>query len=319
MAAHHRHVAGIVENPVLLLVGRVVFFIDDDQPQFLEGQEKRRPCARHNPHGPFRDLPPDTLAGARRKVGMPFSGLCPEPVMETVEKLLGQRDFGQENQHLPALLDRLGDRFEINFRFARTGHAVEKRNRETASFNRFRQHFSRRLLVFRKRGARIVDIRPCHHGWRRQHDFLENALRLQPVHDRHRDARRMGKPGSGPGKPVAGKFHHARPRFGHTLRLTAGITKARHRWLGIECGRHAQDHARHHAGRRQRVVRCPAHEAQHVGAHRRTIEDLGNFPQFSGIDRIGFTLADDPRHLTRSKRHAHDRSGLDVHTRRNHI
>ena len=31
MAAHHRHVAGIVEDAVFLLVGGVVLLIDDDQ------------------------------------------------------------------------------------------------------------------------------------------------------------------------------------------------------------------------------------------------------------------------------------------------
>jgi len=129
----------------------------------------------------------------------------------------------------------------------------------------------------------------------------------------------MGKAGSGPCKPVAGKLHHPRPRLGHTLRLTAGISKARHRWLGIECGRHTQDHTRHHAWRRKRVVRSPAHEAQHVAPHRRAVENFGNLPQFSGVNGIGLALADDPRHLTRTERHAHDRSGLDVHPFRNHI
>ncbi len=40
MATHHGHIARIVENAVFLFVSRIMFFIDDDQPQFLEGQEK---------------------------------------------------------------------------------------------------------------------------------------------------------------------------------------------------------------------------------------------------------------------------------------
>ena len=31
MPAHHRHVAGVVVDAVLLLVGRIVLFIDDDE------------------------------------------------------------------------------------------------------------------------------------------------------------------------------------------------------------------------------------------------------------------------------------------------
>ena len=33
VAAHHRHVAGAVEDAILLLVGEVVLLVDDDQPE----------------------------------------------------------------------------------------------------------------------------------------------------------------------------------------------------------------------------------------------------------------------------------------------
>ena len=126
MAAHHRHVARIVEDPIFLFVSRIMFFIDNDQPQFLEGQKERRPRPCHNPHRALGNLPPDALPGAGGKVGMPFGRLCPETIMEPVEKLLCQRDFRQENQHLLALLDRLGNGFEINLGLARSGHAIEQ-------------------------------------------------------------------------------------------------------------------------------------------------------------------------------------------------
>ena len=126
MAAHHCHVARIVENTVFLFVSRVMFFIDDNQSQFLEGQKKRRPRARHNPHRALGNLPPDALPGAGCKVGMPFGRLCPKTIVEPVEKLLCQRDLRQENQHLLALLDRLGNGFEINLGLARSGHAIEQ-------------------------------------------------------------------------------------------------------------------------------------------------------------------------------------------------
>ena len=129
----------------------------------------------------------------------------------------------------------------------------------------------------------------------------------------------MGKTGSGPCKPVAGKLQHTPACFRHALRLTAAIAKPRHSRFGVECGRHAQNHARHHARRRKRVISGPAHKAQHVAADRRTIKNFRNFTQLSGIDRIGFAIANDSRHFPRPERHAHDRSGLDVHAFRNHI
>jgi hypothetical protein len=35
MRPHHGHVAGVVEHPVFLLVRRVVFLVDDDQPEIM--------------------------------------------------------------------------------------------------------------------------------------------------------------------------------------------------------------------------------------------------------------------------------------------
>ena len=73
--AHHGHVAGIVEDAVFLLVGRVMLLVDDDQAEIFERQEQRRAGAGNDPHPPLRRLPPDLFAHARRKVGMPFGRL----------------------------------------------------------------------------------------------------------------------------------------------------------------------------------------------------------------------------------------------------
>ena len=56
----HRHVAGIIQHPVLLLVGRVMFFIDHDQPKVAERQEQRRP----RPHHQLRIALPDHAPAA---------------------------------------------------------------------------------------------------------------------------------------------------------------------------------------------------------------------------------------------------------------
>ena len=63
--AHHRHVTGIVEDAVFLLVGGIVLFIDNDQAEILEGQEQRRTGAGHHPHLAGHRLPPDLFAHAR--------------------------------------------------------------------------------------------------------------------------------------------------------------------------------------------------------------------------------------------------------------
>ena len=68
MAAHDRHVARIVEDTVLLLVGGVVLLIHDNQAKLLERKEQGRAGAGHNAHGAFRHLPPDPFAHPRRQV-----------------------------------------------------------------------------------------------------------------------------------------------------------------------------------------------------------------------------------------------------------
>ena len=102
-AAHHRHVSGIVEHPVLLLVGRIVLLVDDDQAEILERQEQRRARAGDDMDVTFRHLPPDLFTHARCEIRMPLAGLGAETVLETFKKSRRQGDFRQENQHLPAL------------------------------------------------------------------------------------------------------------------------------------------------------------------------------------------------------------------------
>ena len=129
MAAHHRHVAGIVEDAVLLLVGRVVLLVDDDQSELVERQEQRRARAGDHPDAALRHLPPDALAHARREIRMPFAGLGAEAVLEALEKGMRQRDLGQQDEHLVILLQRRGHRLEIDLRLARSGDAVDQRDR----------------------------------------------------------------------------------------------------------------------------------------------------------------------------------------------
>ena len=118
LPAHHRHVAGVVMHPVLLLVGGLVLLIDHDQAEIGVRQEQGRAGARHHLHLAGGDGRIKPLAPAARDAGMPGGGLHAEAGGESVEELGGERDLGHEDQGLPALAHGLGHRLEIDLRLA---------------------------------------------------------------------------------------------------------------------------------------------------------------------------------------------------------
>ena len=116
VAAHHRHVAGVVVHAVFLLIGGVVLFIDDDQPEIGIGQEQRRARADHDRNFAFGDSRPGAGALARRELRMPFRRAGAEARRKAVEELRGECDLRHQDQALPAGADSVGHRLEINSR-----------------------------------------------------------------------------------------------------------------------------------------------------------------------------------------------------------
>ena len=98
MRAHHRHVAGVIMRAVILLVGLVVLFIDDDETEIGIGQEQRRARADHDRRLACRDRRPIARAGARRQFGMPFQRPHAKALREAIEELAGQRDLRHQDQ-----------------------------------------------------------------------------------------------------------------------------------------------------------------------------------------------------------------------------
>ena len=63
-APHHRHVARLIGDALLLLVALVVLLIDDDEAEIGEGQEQRRARADHELRLVLGHRPPDAAAQA---------------------------------------------------------------------------------------------------------------------------------------------------------------------------------------------------------------------------------------------------------------
>ena len=311
-AAHHRHVAGVVEDAVLLLVGGVVLLVDDDQAEVAKRQEQRRARARHHLDPPFRHLPPHPLAHPWRQVGVPFGRLCPEAVVETLEEGGGERDLRHQHQHLASRLKCCRHRFEIDLRLARAGDAVDERDRK-AGAGLLAQRLRRRLLVGRQEGPGMEGVGQDGDRRRRDRHGLEQPLREKPVDHRRRHAGGMRQPRARPGHAVAGKFQHLPARLGDAVGRAAAKAQALKHRLGVEGGRRAQDHARHHARRRQRPAGHPVDEAARVLPERRAVEHLRNGPELPRVDRVGLAVPDDAGDLARPQRHAHDRTRPDIH------
>ena len=177
--AHHRHVARVIDDALFLLVGVLVLFIDDDEAESRKGQEQRRTRAHHDARLPAHHGAIGAFAFAQRQIGMPFHRAAAEAGLEAVEKLHRQRDLGQQDQRLTAVDERFGHRFEIGFGLARTGDAVEQRDRKFPLPHRIAQMFGGAQLI----GAELDRIEPM--------IGLRVALELGQVHESQRA--RIGK------------------------------------------------------------------------------------------------------------------------------
>ncbi len=144
-----------------------MFFVDDDQPQILERQEQSRTGPGNHPHLSRHDAAPDLFADTGGKIRMPFGRLCPEPLLEPIEKARRECDFRQQDQNLLVLSERLGNRLEIDFRLAGPGDAIDQRGGKPAGANRRDDLFGRSLLRSLDAGRSIIRVRPCHDRRRR--------------------------------------------------------------------------------------------------------------------------------------------------------
>ena len=122
--AQHRHVAGVIEHAVLLLVGAVVLLVDNDEAELAERQEQRRARAHHQPGVAGGDGMPGAAAVGLGHAGVPFGRAGAEPRLDPVEKLHREGDLGQKDQGLPPGAQGFGDGFEIDLGLARSGHAL---------------------------------------------------------------------------------------------------------------------------------------------------------------------------------------------------
>ena len=126
---HDRDVASVIAGRFFLLVGRLVFFIDNDESKLLEWREHRAAGTDHDPRPPGMDLVPFIVALAFGQMtvqnGNDFVQLG-KTAFEALDCLGGERNFRDENDRTFAALERSPDRLQIDFGFAAAGDAVQQ-------------------------------------------------------------------------------------------------------------------------------------------------------------------------------------------------
>ncbi len=243
---------------------------------------------------------------------MPLGRPRPEPRGEALEEGGGERDLGNEDQHLPALGERRGDRLEIDLGLARARDAVEKRHREAVGGGSRAQGRGRGLLLageHRDGKGRIRRRcgRSCRHGNLDQRARVDEA----PHHARP-DPGGRGETRLRPGQAVGEKIKDAPPRRGHRLRRRPIQPNAGNRRRRKQRARRPEHHAEHHAARGHRVVRDPIDEGADFPGQGRRVEAADDRAQPVVADRfVGRVVPDHADDVAGAERDLDDVAGRD--------
>ena len=117
---------GVVARVPLVLVGRVVLLVDDDQADVGERREHRRSRAHADARLPGPQPEPLVVPLALAEPGMEHRDDVAEPRLEAPDGLGRERDLGDEHDRAAPGGERLLDRPQVHLGLARAGDAVEQ-------------------------------------------------------------------------------------------------------------------------------------------------------------------------------------------------
>jgi hypothetical protein len=126
VTAHDREVAGVVAQAVLLLVGRVVFLVDDDQPEPRQRREQRRAGPEQEAPLPEAGVLPDPQPLACRQSRVQGRDLSGEASADPLDQLRSQRDLRDQDQDLPVACERVRGSLEVHLCLAAAGDPVQQ-------------------------------------------------------------------------------------------------------------------------------------------------------------------------------------------------
>ena len=146
--------AGVVARVGLLLEGRVVLLVADDQPELRYRREHRRAGADHDPRLARGDSLALVAALGDGQMRVQHGDLLAEALAEATERLRRQRDLGHQHDRALAALERGGASLQVDLGLTAAGRAVEQ---EGAAAFVERLHDARNGLLLRsvsRSGAR---------------------------------------------------------------------------------------------------------------------------------------------------------------------
>ena len=110
----------------LLLVGRFVFLIHDDEAQVERRREQRAARANHHVHQAIADAPPLVEPLPLGEAMMQYGGAFGEPFVDQAHGLRRQRNLRHQVNRLLAQPDGVGNGPQIHLGFAAAGDAVQQ-------------------------------------------------------------------------------------------------------------------------------------------------------------------------------------------------
>ena len=129
LRAHDGDIARVIARRFLLLVGSLVFLIDDDEPEVRQRREDRAARADHDARAAVMNLVPFVVALALGQMSVQHRDCIlrlGEPAFEALDGLRRKRNFRDENDCRASAVERCADGLQINFRLAGARHAVEQ-------------------------------------------------------------------------------------------------------------------------------------------------------------------------------------------------
>ncbi len=252
---------------------------------------------------------------------MPGHRLVAEAGGEALEKGLGERDLGQQDERLPPPPKRLGDRFEIDLGLAGPGHPVEQEGREGRGPDRLDEDVRRRALGQLQLGRIVIRVGEREGVVDRDFDRLDRA-RLDeapdhPVRDPRRDRQLAHQP-----LPLADPLQRLGARGGQPFGDEAGQAIFGDRPPALQGAGRSQGHAQHRGERGEVVIGGPLDQPPERLGERRQVVGGDERPEAIVADRLGFEpvlLPDHAGQLPRAERSEHDRARADLHALRHAI